>query len=129
MAEEDVLGDGQFRKEQQLLVDGGDARRWASRGVAKFTAWPLTADFAVVGLVDAGDDLDQGRFAGAVLAEQRMHLAGPHVERDILENLDAGEGLAMAPRSSMGKAAVDAAVGNAPAGPVSPIFATVFWSV
>ena len=41
----------------------------------------------------AGDDLDQRRFAGAVLAEQRMDLARAHVEVDVLERSDAGERL------------------------------------
>ena len=40
------------------------------RGVAKLRASPLTAHFAVVGLVQAGDDLDEGRFASTVLAQQ-----------------------------------------------------------
>jgi hypothetical protein len=44
--------------------------------------------------VHAGDDLDQCRLAGAVLAQQRMHLAGPHVEAHGLERLHAGKGFA-----------------------------------
>jgi hypothetical protein len=31
--------------------------------------------------VGAGEDLDQGRLAGAVLTDQRRHLAGRHVQR------------------------------------------------
>ena len=37
--------------------------------------------FASVGFVDAGDVLDQRRFAGAVVADQRQHLA--RLEREI----------------------------------------------
>ena len=47
-----------------------------------------------VRLVVAAEDLEQRRLAGAVLAEEGEHLAGPHVERDVVERLDVGEGLA-----------------------------------
>ena len=49
---------------------------------------------AGVGPLGAGDDLDQGRFAGAVLADERVDLAGAEVERHALERAEAGEGLA-----------------------------------
>ena len=93
VAEEDVLGDGQLGKEQQLLVDGGDA---AGRGVARgdrLQRLVADVDGAAVRRVGAGDDLDQRRLAGAVLAEQRVHLAGLHVEVDVLQHADAAEGL------------------------------------
>ena len=38
---------------------------------------------------DAGQDLHQGRLAGAVLAEQRRHLAAVDVEVDALQRMDA----------------------------------------
>ncbi len=47
---------------------------------------------AAVGAMHAAHDLDQSRFAGAVLAQQRMHFAGAHVERDVLQHADAREG-------------------------------------
>ena len=40
---------------------------------------------AAVGAVHAGKDLDQRRFAGTVLAEKRVDLAGTHVEINIIE--------------------------------------------
>src|SRR5262249_55845106 len=42
---------------------------------------------------DAEQDLDQGRLAGAVLAEQPEDLALLDTERDALERLDGAEGL------------------------------------
>src|SRR5690606_6285197 len=51
-------------------------------------------DRARVGLIDAGDNLHQGRLAGAILAHQRVDLAGADVEIDITERLDTGEALA-----------------------------------
>ena len=65
----------------RLLVTGIDARGRARRIVAG------------IGAVDAGEHLDQRRLAGAVLAEQRMHLAGAHVEIDRIERQRAGEAL------------------------------------
>ena len=44
--------------------------------------------------VDAGEDLDQGRLAGAVLAHQGVDFAGVHPEVDPVQGEDAGELLA-----------------------------------
>ena len=51
------------------------------------------SDFAGVGLVDAGQDFDQRRFAGAVLAQQRVDLAAADVEIDVIEREGPGEAL------------------------------------
>ncbi len=93
VAEEDVLGDGEFREQQQLLVNGRDPgalgvlRRGETHGA------PVDQDLAAVRLIDAGDDLDQRRLACAVLAEQRMNLAGADVERDAAQRAHAGKAL------------------------------------
>src|SRR5207249_11392198 len=39
-------------------------------------------------LVDAGENLDEARFAGAVVAEDARHLARVHVGRDLLQRDD-----------------------------------------
>ena len=93
MADEDVLGDGQVGKEQRLLIDRGDAEALRFRGAADLDRLAGEQDFAAVGLIDAGDDLDQRGFAGAVLAEQRMDLAGVKGERDVFERLRRVEAL------------------------------------
>ena len=51
-------------------------------------------DGAAVGLDHAAEDLHQGRFAGAVLADEADDLAGPHVHAEIGQRHDAGIGLA-----------------------------------
>ena len=48
---------------------------------------PSSAHRAFVAGVDAGDDLAEGRFARAVLAEKRVHLARHDVQRNALERL------------------------------------------
>ena len=42
-------------------------------------------DLAAVGLLDAGEHLDQRRLAGAVVAEQREHLALAQRQRDVAQ--------------------------------------------
>ena len=53
----------------------------------------LPDDLAAVGLVRAGEDLDERRLAGAVLAEHAVHLARDDVEVDAAKRLHAGERL------------------------------------
>ena len=48
-------------------------------------------DVPLVGLVRAGQDLDQRGLAGAVLAEEAVHLAGADVEVDAVEGADTRE--------------------------------------
>ena len=50
-------------------------------------------DLASVGVVDARQDLDQRRLAGAVLPEQRVNLAAANVEVDMIERERRGEAL------------------------------------
>ena len=75
VAEEDVLGDGQLRKQRELLVDHVDAGEFCL--ARRRPAHGLTGEdhLALVGRKRAGDDLDQGGLAGAVLAEQAVDLA------------------------------------------------------
>ena len=74
-AEEDVVGDGQAGDEVELLVDRRDAEAHGGLRVAERHRLAAPGDRALVRLVRPGEDLDQGRLAGAVLAEQAVHLA------------------------------------------------------
>ena len=47
---------------------------------------------AGIALVGAGQDLDQRRLAGAVVAEQRHDLAGIEIDRGVVDGADAAEG-------------------------------------
>ena len=71
----------------------GDARRVRVPGRGKFDGTAVDVDFAFIGLVEAGHDLDQGRFPGPVLAHQRMNFAGAHGEAYGIDDTDAGKGL------------------------------------
>ena len=51
----------------------------------------LQIDLPAVFGIDTGQDLDQGRFAGPVLAHQRMDLSFPQGEIYILKCLYAGK--------------------------------------
>src|SRR6516165_4249824 len=75
-------------------MDGADAggERVARRG--KFDRPAVEEDATRIRPVEAGDDLDQRRFAGAVLAHERMDLARAELERDAIERPHAGEGFA-----------------------------------
>ena len=57
-------------------------------------ALPGHLDRALVGGLGAGDHLDQGGLARAVLADQRVHLPGTDVEVDTAQRLDAAVALA-----------------------------------
>ena len=72
LREGDVLGHGHPLDEAEVLVDEGDLARRAAGIVGRARA----GHPAGIGLVDAGQHLDQRRLAGAVLAEQRQDLAG-----------------------------------------------------
>ena len=67
------------------------------------TGLPLQQDLALVGLVEPVEDVHQRRLAGAVLAEERVHLAAADVEVDVVVGDDARELLADA-RASRGRA-------------------------
>ena len=52
----------------------------------------MALESAVNRLVGAGDDFDEGGFAGAVFAQERMDLACLQVERDAFESPHRAEG-------------------------------------
>ena len=63
------------------------------RGAAEHDRLAVDQQLARLGLVHAGQDLDQRRLAGTVLAEQRVRLAGVERDRAVLESLDGAEAL------------------------------------
>ncbi len=54
-------------------------------------ALAVQEDLALVGVVEAVENVHQRRLAGAVLAEQRMHLSAAQVEVDVVVRDDARE--------------------------------------
>ena len=91
VTKEDVFGDAELGKQQQFLIDRrhAGAARIVRRG--KLDLRPVDQNRTSVGLIDAGHDLDQRRFARAVLAEQRVDLARADVERNARERAHAGK--------------------------------------
>ena len=67
--------------------------RCASAALAITYRRPGKEDLAAIRLVDARHDLDQRRLAGAVLAEQRVDLAGMERKRDVIQRLGGAEAL------------------------------------
>ena len=69
-------------------------RRVLSAGVSRSCGTPSTTMRPPGSRrLDAGDDLDQRRLAGAVLADQAMHLAGLDVQVDLAQRMHAAEDL------------------------------------
>ena len=92
-AEKEVFLDSQFRHQAEFLenrADPDDAR--AMRGEIG-DLFALIFEGAGIGRVGAGDDVDQRRLAGAVLAEQHMNFAAPQIEIDAFQRDHAGKPL------------------------------------
>ena len=70
----------------------------AACGDPKRSARPATLTSAAIGRHDPGHDLDERRLAGAVLAQQRVDLAGSHVQVDVVEHDGIAVALAKAGR-------------------------------
>jgi hypothetical protein len=92
-AEVDVLGDVAVRQQVELLVDDADAGALGIERVRERDAASEQRDLALVGVVRAAEDLHQRRLAGAVLADQRVHLADAAVEVDAVDRGDGAEAL------------------------------------
>ena len=74
-AEEQIFGDRQMRRQHHLLIDDRDAELEHPLRRRPGDLFAVDRDLAGIGLVGAGKDLHQRRFAGAVLADQPVHLA------------------------------------------------------
>ena len=89
MAEPDVLLDGEVGDQRQFLEHGGDAARLRGVRIGRAIVLAIDEDRAAVMAHGARQDLDEGAFPGAVLAEQRMHLAGAGTEFSLAQRDDA----------------------------------------
>ena len=89
----DVFGNGHFIEKRKVLPDNNNACQARQRG--RHRLHELSGHFKLAALrrpVDAGDDLDQGALATAILAGDALHFAGQYFETDILQRLYAAEG-------------------------------------
>src|SRR5207248_3732862 len=91
IAEDDVLRHREGLDEPEMLVHHRDSRleRVARRMEMHLPA--VDEDLAVVRPVEAGEDVRERALAGAVLAEQSVHLPGGGLEVDALVCNDARE--------------------------------------
>ena len=97
MPEEDVLLRRKVPGERKFLMDRNDTPRQSLARRPQAPLLPVEEERAPVGLVDAAEDLDQRRFSGAVLAHDRMDLAGTNGEVHIGEDDVAVEALGESP--------------------------------
>ena len=96
-AEVHVLDDVEVVAQREILVDDLDPEvRRVLRAVDR-DGLAVEDDLAAVGVVDAGDALDQRRLAGAVVTDERHHLTCSHLEVDLGECLDRAEVLRHSP--------------------------------
>ena len=74
-------------------MHGGDALAHRALRIMKVDRLAVEDDSALVSLVDAAEDLDQGRFAGAVFADDGVDLPRPHGDGDLPQGMGAAERL------------------------------------
>ena len=70
--EEDVVGHVEAADQAELLEDDADSGELGLVRVAEGNRGPVQEHLSGVRLVDAGEDLHEGRFPGAVLADQAV---------------------------------------------------------
>jgi hypothetical protein len=130
-AEHHVLGHGEDRDEHEVLVDHADAGADRVARVPEGHRGPVNEDLPLVLLVQAVQDVHQGRLAGAILAEQGMDLPGRDREVDSLVRDDAGEAFRDATELELHVSLVFPVVrtGGALEGAACPRVSTEGWSV
>ena len=118
VAEDDVLGDGERLDEPEVLVHHPDPRveRVARRVERHRRAEEL--ELALVRVVEAREDVRERALAGAVLAEQRVHLPDGGLEVDRVVRDDTGEAL-RDPAHRHGRPRGEAAVADSALGAAS----------
>ena len=87
------FGDREMRDEMKFLMDEADAGLVHGLRRDRVQGAPADRDRAGIRLVDAGQDLDDGRLAGAVLADEAVDLARPDLEAGAVEGADTRKGL------------------------------------
>ena len=90
-AEDDVVEDGEAFHQLEVLVHHPDAERVGVVRVVDVDDLAVFLDRAFFRLVQAEQDAHQRGFARAVLAEQRVNLAAPQLQGDVVIGLDPGE--------------------------------------
>ena len=79
----DVLCDRHVRHQVEFLMDHRDPRIEGSERRRQLHRFTLQSDLACVGLIDAGNDLHQGRFARTILAHEGVDGARDEFGADV----------------------------------------------
>src|SRR3990172_1737757 len=87
-SEEEVAPHRHQRHHGQVLIDGGDAKVERITGRVEQHLLAVDQELALTRLVGPGDDLDEGRLAGPVVAEDASDLPGVDRGGDIAERQD-----------------------------------------
>lgn len=90
-AKVDVLRHRQIRREQYFLMDEHNAAMFGIHRPAQRDGVAVDTDLTARGLFIARQQFHERRLAGAVLTDDGMHLAGPHVYLYVLQNLNRSE--------------------------------------
>src|SRR5690606_5415214 len=88
-----VLRRGQIVEKSQVLIDGLDPGVACGGRAVDRCRFSIEQDVAFIEAVDAADAFDEGRFAGAVVAEQGQNLAAIGLEADALDGVHGAEAL------------------------------------
>ena len=81
IAEHDVLGDGERLHQPEVLVHHADAGVQRIAWGVEVDRLAVERDVALVRPIEAGQDVRERRLPGAVLPEERVHLADVRLER------------------------------------------------
>ena len=92
-AEIEILGHREIRQQREFLEDGGNAAHERVAGSRKRCALAAYEQVARIGPLDAGEQLHERRFAGAVLARDGVNGTGAHGERDVGDGFRRPEAL------------------------------------
>ena len=92
--QQDIFPNGEARNEISFLVNRRDAGGERVAWRAERDRLAVQQHAARIRAIEAGDDFDERRFAGAVLAHQRMDFARLQIERDAVQRPHAGKGFA-----------------------------------
>ena len=90
-AEKDVGGRGEVVAEREILVDDLHALLTGLDWLVEMHWLASDADFAVSRQKVAGDDFDECRLAGAVVAHEAQHLPGVEGKIHLVQRVDRAE--------------------------------------
>ena len=90
---EDVFRHRKIADKGQLLRNDGDAQLLCMAEALDLDLLPIEQDLSAVFCNDTGQDLHQGRFASAVLAQKGMAASALHLQINVTQRLDAAKAL------------------------------------